>query len=95
MKNNIIDLSKLMNNLKTYRDRDLPFDFSDALLALLLRSRFEALLPLRLESRSRLRDLDFSEYRERERDFFSAGDFERLPRDFERLRDERRELDLK
>lgn len=49
------------NNYETHRDRDLPFDFSEALLALLFLSRLEALLPLRLESRSRLRDLDFSE----------------------------------
>jgi hypothetical protein len=67
-------------------------DFSDALLALLSLFLLDALLPLRAVSR--LRERDAAE-RDLERDFFSTGDFERLPpRDFERLCDERRERDL-
>lgn len=75
--------------MSTHRDLDFPFDLSDATLALLFLSRFDVLLPLRLESR--VRDRDFSEKRDLERDFFSTGDFERDPRDLERLRDERGE----
>lgn len=80
-------------NCATHRDLDFPLDLSDATLALLSRATLsltDALLPLRFESRVR----DRSE-RDLERDFFSTGDFERLPRDFDRLRDERRERDLK
>jgi hypothetical protein len=45
--------------LQTHRERDFPFDLSDALLALLSLFLFDALLPLRFESR--LRERDFSE----------------------------------
>lgn len=74
------------NASKTYRDLDFPFDLSDATLALRslgALSLFDPLLTLRFESRVRERS-----ERDLERDFFSTGDFERLPRDFERLRDE-------
>lgn len=90
-------------NTISYRDLDLPLSsdpLRSPLLSLLFLSLFDPLLPLRFESR--LRERDFSErLRLLERDaFFSAGDFERLPRDFERLsrdferRDERCERDL-
>lgn len=48
-----------LNLISTYRDRDFPFDLSEAWLALLFLSLLEALLPLRFESR--VRERDFSE----------------------------------